>query len=90
MTNFRKMMIAAAATGLMVSQAVAADTAALKAGKPAGVKEAQGSPNALTALVIGAGVAGAVGIALAVADSGACPSGSCPVPSASTTGTGTP
>jgi leucyl aminopeptidase (aminopeptidase T) len=51
MMNFRKMMLAAAATALVVSQVNAAEVSTLPAGKPAGVKEAQGSPNALVAVV---------------------------------------
>lgn len=81
--NVRKMMLAATATALVVSQAYAGE---LPAGKPAGVKEAQGSPNALIALGVSAAVAGGLAIALASDDSkGACTT--CNPPTSTTTGT---
>ncbi len=87
MTNFRKMMIAAAATAMMVSYAQAAEVSSLAAGKPAGVKQAQGSPNPLIALGVGAVVAGGLAIALVSDDSkGEC-GAACAPPAATTTGT---
>jgi hypothetical protein len=86
MMNFRKMMLAAAATALVVSQVNAAEVSTLPAGKPAGVKEAQGSPNAIIALGVGAAVTGGLAIALASDDSkGACTT--CNPPASTTTGT---
>jgi hypothetical protein len=70
MTNYRTMMIALAATALIGSQTLAAETAPLPAGKPAGVRQAQGSPNPLLALGAVVLIGGAVGIAMAVDDSG--------------------
>jgi hypothetical protein len=87
--NFRKMILATAATAFVVSQVQAGEVSKLPAGKPAGVKEAQGSPNALIALGVGAAVAGGLAIALVSDDSkGACTT--CNPPVSTTTGTGTP
>lgn len=87
MTNFRKMMIAAAATAVMVLQTQAAEVSPLPAGKPAGVKEAQGSPNMLVALGVGVAVAGGLAIALTNSGDSSCGANCNPPP---TTGTSTP
>jgi hypothetical protein len=81
MMNVRKMMLATAATALVVSQVNAAEVSTLPAGKPAGVKEAQGSPNALVALGVGVAVAGGLAIALASDNGGGCGSACSPAPS---------
>jgi len=86
MKNFQKMMIAAAATAMMVSHTQAAEVSPLPAGQPAGVKEAQGSPNPLIALGVGAVVAGGLAIALISDDKGEC-GAACNPPAATTTGT---
>jgi len=86
MTNFRKMIIAAAAMTMLGSQIHAAEVAPLPTGKPAGVKEAQGSPNPLIALGVGAVVAGGLAIALISDDKGEC-GAACAPPAATTTGT---
>lgn len=87
MTNFRKMMIAAAAMTMLGSQIHAAEVAPLPSGKPAGVKEAQGSPNPLVALGAAAVVAGGLAIALTADDSGSGCGAACNPPTPSTTGT---
>lgn len=89
MTNFRKMMIAAAAMTMLGSQIHAAEVAPLPTGKPAGVKEAQGSPNPLIALGVAAVVAGGLAIAL-TADNGDGGCGAACNPPTSTTTTTTP
>ncbi len=89
MTNFRKMMIAAAATAMMVSHVQAAEVSPLPSGKPAGVKEAQGSPNPLIALGVAGVVAGGLAIAL-TADNGDGGCGAACNPPTSTTTTTTP
>lgn len=83
MTNYRTMMIALTATALLGSQTLAAEVAPLAAGKPAGVRAAQGSPNPLLALGVVVLVGGAVGIAMAV-DGGGNNCGSACNPPAST------
>jgi len=85
MTIFRTMMIAMSATALLGSQTLAAEVSGpLAAGKPAGIREAQGSPNLLIALGAIVVVAGAVGIALAMDDKSSC-GASCNAPAVSTT-----
>jgi len=87
MTNFRKMMIVAAAMTMLASQINAAEVAPLPSGKPAGVKEAQGSPNLLIAVGVAAVVAGGLAIALTSDDSkGGC-GAACNPPTSTTTGT---
>lgn len=89
MTYFRTVMIAMAATAMLGSQTLAAETsAALAPGKPAGVKEAQGSPNMLVALGVGVAVAG--GLAVALSNSGDNSCGTSCNPPVATTGTGSP
>ncbi|HEX2759495.1 MAG TPA: hypothetical protein VHM27_03230 [Rhizomicrobium sp.] len=85
MTNYRTMMIALAATGLIGSQTLAAETAPLPAGKPAGVRSAQGSPTPLLALGAVVLIGGAVGIAMAVDDSGGSCGAACNPPTTGTT-----
>ncbi len=87
MTNFRTMMIAAAATAMMVSHVQAAEVSPLPAGKPAGVKEAQGSPNVLVAVGVAAVVAGGLAIALTSDDSDGGCGAACNPPTSTTTGT---
>lgn len=87
--NFRKMILAAAATVFVVSQVQAGEVSSLPAGKPAGVKEAQGSPNALIAVGVGVAVAGGLAIALA-SDNGTGCGATCNPPISATTSTGTP
>ena len=87
MTNFRKMMIAAAATAMMVSHVQAADVSPLPSGKPAGVKEAQGSPTPLVALGVAAVVAGGLAVALTSDDSKDGCGAACNPPTSTTTGT---
>jgi hypothetical protein len=72
MTNFRKMMIAAAAMTMLGSQIHAAELAPLPTGKPAGVKEAQGSPNVLVAVGVAAVVVGGLAIALTNSGDSSC------------------
>lgn len=84
MTNYRTMMIALAATALIGSQTLAAEVAPLSAGKPAGVREAQGSPTPLIALGAVVLIGGAVGIAMALDDSGGTCGAACSPPSTST------
>ena len=86
MTNFRKMMIAAAALTMLGSQIHAAEVAPLPTGKPAGIKEAQGSPNLLVALGVGAVVVGGLAIALS-SDKGDGTCGAACNPPVATTGT---
>jgi len=87
MTNIRKMMIVAGAAALMVSQVQATEVSALAPGKPAGVKEAQGSPNLLVAVGVAAVVAGGLAVALS-SDSGDGGCGAaCNPPTSTTTGT---
>ena len=88
MTNFRKVMIAAAALTMLGSQIHAAEVSPLPTGKPAGVKEAQGSPNALVAVGVGVAVAG--GLAIALTNSGDNSCGAACNPPTATTGTGAP
>lgn len=85
MTNYRTMMIALAATALIGSQSFAAETTPLPAGKPAGVRTAQGSPSPLLALGAVVVIGGAVGIAMAVSDDSGCGSACNPPPSTGTT-----
>ena len=85
--NFRQIMLAAAATAFVASQVHAGEVSPLPAGKPAGVKEAQGSPNALVALGVGAVVAGGLAVALASDDSGGTCGAACNPPTSTTTGT---
>lgn len=85
MTNYRTMMIALAATGLIGSQTLAAETAPLPAGKPAGVRSAQGSPSPLLALGAVVLIGGAVGIAMAVDGDSGCGAACNPPPSTGTT-----
>jgi hypothetical protein len=85
MTNFRKAMTAMVVVAAMAgSQALAAD-GSLAPGKPAGVHEAQRSPNLL--LIGGAAVIAVVGIAIAVSgsDNAACDAAHCPTTVPSTT-----
>lgn len=83
MTNYRTMMIALTATALLGSQTFAAETAPLPAGKPAGVRSAQGSPTPLIALGAVVLIGGAVGIAMAVDGDSGC-GVACNPPSTST------
>lgn len=86
MTNFHKMVIAAAATTMMVSHVQAAEVSALSPGKPAGVEVAQrGSPNLLVVLGVSVVVAGAIGLALALDDKGSPCGAACNPPTPSTT-----
>ena len=67
MTNFRKAVIVAVASAVLVgSQAVAADLS-LAPGKPAGVREAQRSPSLW--LIGGAAAVAVVGIVIATQSS---------------------
>lgn len=85
MAKFRTIMIAVAATAMLGSQTLAAEISGpLAAGKPAGIREAQGSPNILITLGAVVVVAAAVGIALALDDKSTCGS-SCNPPVFSTT-----
>jgi hypothetical protein len=77
------MMIALAATALIGSQTLAAETTPLPAGKPAGVRHAQGSPSPLLALGAVVLIGGAVGIAMAVDGDDSC-GASCNPPSTGT------
>ncbi len=86
MTNIRKVMIAAAALTMLGSQINAAEVSPLPTGKPAGVKEAQRSPNALVALGVGVAVSGGLAIALTNSGGNSCGS-ACNPPTPSTTGT---
>ena len=81
------MMIAAAAMTMLGSQIHAAEVAPLPAGKPAGVKEAQGSPTPLVALGVAAVVAGGLAIALTSDDSNGGCGAACNPPTSATTGT---
>lgn len=84
MTNLRKAMTAMVVVSAMVgSQALAAD-GSLAPGKPAGVHEAQRSPNLL--LIGGAAAIAVVGIAIAVSgsDSAGCDATHCPTTTPST------
>lgn len=84
--NFRKMIIAAVATAMMGSQALAAEVSALSPGKPAGVEVAQrGNPNLLVVLGVSVVVAGAIGLALALDDKGSACGAACNPPTPSTT-----
>lgn len=85
MTTYRTMMIALAATALIGSQTLAAETTPLPAGKPAGVRQAQGSPSPLLALGAVVLIGGAVGIAMAVSDDSGCGAACNPPPSTGTT-----
>jgi hypothetical protein len=85
MTNLRKAMTAMVVVAAMAgSQALAAD-GSLAPGKPAGVHEAQRSPNLL--LIGGAAVVAVVGIAVAISTSNnaACSATNCPSQVASST-----
>ena len=85
MTTYRTMMIALAATALIGSQTLAAETTPLPAGKPAGVRHAQGSPTPLLALGAVLLIGGAVGIAMAVGDDDSSCGAACnPPPSTGT------
>jgi hypothetical protein len=78
MTNLRKAMTAMVVVAAMAgSQALASD-GSLAPGKPAGVHEAQRSPNLL--LIGGAAVIAVVGIAVAIGSSNnaACSATNCP------------
>ncbi len=85
MTNFRKVMIAAAALTMLGSQIHAAEVSPLPTGKPAGVKQAQGSPNALVALGVGIAVAGGLAIALTNSGDSSC-GAACNAPATTSTG----
>ena len=82
-------MIAMSATALLGSQTLAAEVyGPLTAGKPAGVREAQGSPNMLIALGVGVLVAGGLAIALTQSGDSSCGTAcNAPTPAANTTGT---
>lgn len=85
MTNFRKAMTAMVVVVAMAgSQALAAD-GSLAPGKPAGVHEAQRSPNLL--LIGGAAAIAVVGIAVAISgsSSASCDATHCPTQVASST-----
>jgi hypothetical protein len=73
MTKFRKTLVALSAVAMIGSQALAADVSALAPGKPAGVHQAQRSPNLL--LIGGAAVVAVVAVVVATQGSnnnGAC------------------
>ena len=64
----KKFIAAAAILSLAATSAIAADTAALAPGKPAGTQEAQGILNNTPLLVLG-GIGILVGVVLATQDS---------------------
>lgn len=73
MTKFKTALVALSAVAMIGSQALAADVAALAPGKPAGVHQAQRSPNIL--LIGGAAVIAVVAVVVATQGSnnnGAC------------------
>lgn len=73
MTKFRTALVALSAAAMIGSQAMAADVSALTPGKPAGVHQAQRSPNLL---LIGGAAALAV-VAVVVATQSGNNNGTC-------------
>jgi hypothetical protein len=63
MIKFKTALVAVSAMAMIGSQALAADVAALSPGKPAGVHQAQRSPNLL--LIGGAAVVAVVAVVVA-------------------------
>lgn len=86
MTNFKATLAALSAAALITSQAMAADVSgALAPGKPAGVHQAQNSPNIL--LIGGAVVIAVVAVVVATQSSnnGACGTSCSPATTATST-----
>jgi hypothetical protein len=86
MTKFKTAIVALSAVAMIGSQALAADVSALAPGKPAGVHQAQRSPNLL--LIGGAAVIAAVAIVVATQSSnnnGTCGTACSPVTTSTAT-----
>jgi hypothetical protein len=85
MTKFKTTLVALSAVAMIGSQAVAADVSALAPGKPAGVHQAQRSPNLL--LIGGAAVIAVVAVVVATQSSNGNSCGTACTPATTATST---